>query len=166
MMQFECDDCGALTEYIGNKVKYMGKDAIRMVQTVLAQIYEDEFELGKRCNNMLATPRTVLICPAEGDDVLSPKEKTTLRSSVGKLMYQMQYSRPNIAQPVQDLAGYMTKGDSKILEAMKRCMRYVLCTRNKGLLLKLTHKWDVSKDEFRLRGRSDLDYVMNTQTRL
>jgi hypothetical protein len=33
VMQFECDNCGALTEYIGNKIKYVGKDAIRMVQT-------------------------------------------------------------------------------------------------------------------------------------
>ncbi len=31
MMQFKCDNCGALTEYIGNKIEYMGKDAIKMV---------------------------------------------------------------------------------------------------------------------------------------
>jgi hypothetical protein len=48
MTQFDCDDCGALTEYIGNKIEYMGKDVIRMVQTVLTQSYDDEFKLGKR----------------------------------------------------------------------------------------------------------------------
>ncbi len=31
MTQFKCDDCGALTEYIGNKIEYVGEDAIRMV---------------------------------------------------------------------------------------------------------------------------------------
>ncbi len=29
--QFECDSCGALTEYIRNKIEYMGEDTIRMV---------------------------------------------------------------------------------------------------------------------------------------
>ncbi len=86
------------------------------------------------------TPGTVLMCPAEGDDVLSPKDQTTLRSGVGKLMYQMQYSRINIAQPVQDLAWYMTCGDLKTLEATRRCMIYVLCTKDEGPLLMPTQK--------------------------
>jgi hypothetical protein len=124
IMQFECEGCGALTEYIWNEIKYGDELAIRMVQAVLTQSYEDEFELKKRCYNMPATPGTVLIHPAEGDDVLSHKDQRTLRSGMGKLMYQMQYSRPNIAQSVQDLVGYMIHGDSKILKAMRRCMRY------------------------------------------
>jgi hypothetical protein len=104
--------------------------------------------------------------PAEGDDVLSPKDQTTLRFSMGKLMYQMQHSRPNIAQQVQDLARYMTRGELKILGATRRCMRYVFCTRDKGLLLKPTRKWDGSNEhEFRLRGGSDLDYMEGMQIR-
>ncbi len=31
MIQFKCDDCRALTEYIGNKIEHMGKGSIRMV---------------------------------------------------------------------------------------------------------------------------------------
>jgi hypothetical protein len=71
--------------------------AIQLVQTVLTQSYEDEFELGKRCYNMPAQPGTVLMHPTEGEEVLSVTDQTTLRSGMGKLMYQMQYSRPNIA---------------------------------------------------------------------
>jgi hypothetical protein len=48
---------------------------------------------------------------------------------MGKLMYQMQYSRPDIAQAVQDLAWYMSCGNLKMLEVMKGRIRYVLCTR-------------------------------------
>ncbi len=51
MEQFECDDCGELTENIRNKIECIGKDAIQLVQTVLTQSYEDEFDLGNRCYN-------------------------------------------------------------------------------------------------------------------
>jgi hypothetical protein len=136
MKPFECDNCGELTEYIGNKIKRVSEDAIRLVQTVLTQSYEDEFELGNRCYNTPAQPGTVLMRPTEDEEVLSATNQTTLRSGVGKLMYQMQYSRPNIAQAVRDLARYMMRGNSKMLNAMYRCMRYVLCTRDAGLLLK------------------------------
>jgi hypothetical protein len=47
--QFKCDDCGELTEYIRNKIERVGEDAIRLVQTVLTQSYEDEFNLGNKC---------------------------------------------------------------------------------------------------------------------
>jgi hypothetical protein len=153
MKQFECDNCGELTEYIRNKIKCVGEDAIRLVQTVLTQSYEDEFELGKRCYNTPAQPGTVLMRPTEGKEVLSATDQTALRSGVGKLMYQMQYSRPDIAQAVHDLAQYMTRGNSKTLGAMYRCMRYVLCTRDAGLLLKPSRKWDgFNKHQFCIRG--------------
>jgi hypothetical protein len=136
MEQFECDDCGELTEYIGNKIECVGKDTIQLVQTVLTQSYEDEFNLGNKCYNTPAQPGMVLMRPGQGEKVLNSEDQTTLRSGMGKLMYQMQYSRPDIAQAVRDLAWYMTCGNLKTLEAMKRCMRFVLCSRNAGLLLK------------------------------
>jgi hypothetical protein len=146
MKQFECDNCGELTEYIRNKIECVGEDAIQLVQTVLTQSYEDEFELGKRCYNMPAQPGTVLMHPTEGKEVLSANNQTTLRSRVGKLVYQMQYSRSDIAQAVRDLARYITRGNSKTLDTMYRCMRYVLCTRDAGLLLKPSRKWDGSNE--------------------
>jgi hypothetical protein len=48
---------------------------------------------------------------------------------------------------------------------MKRCMRFVLCSRNAGLLLKPSRKWDGSNEhQFRIRGRLDSDYAKDTQT--
>ncbi len=89
-----------LIEYIGNKIERVGEDAIQLVQTVLTQSYKDEFELGNRCYNMPAQPGTVLMHPVKDEEVLKPEDQTTLRSRVGKLMYQMQYLRPDIAQAV------------------------------------------------------------------
>jgi hypothetical protein len=45
MKQFECDDCGKLEEYVGNKINYVGSDAVRFIQTVLLQSYSDKFNL-------------------------------------------------------------------------------------------------------------------------
>jgi hypothetical protein len=111
-----------------------------LVQTVLTQNYEDEFNLGNKCYNTPAQPGMVLMHPGQGEEVLNSEDQTTLRSGMGKLMYQMQYSRPNIAQAVHDLARSMTCGNTKTLEAMKRCIRFVLCSRNAGLLLKPSKK--------------------------
>jgi hypothetical protein len=133
MEQLECNDCGVLTEYIGNKIECVGGDAIRLVQTVLTQNYEDKFKLR---NRWPAQPGTVLMHPVEGKEVHKPEDQTRLRTGVGKLIYQMHCLRPDIAQAVQNLAWYMSCGNSKTLEAIKRCMRYVLCTREAGLLLK------------------------------
>jgi hypothetical protein len=63
MVQFECDNCGELTEYIGNKIECVGEDAIQLVQTVLTQSYKDEFNLGNKCYNTPAQPETVLMHP-------------------------------------------------------------------------------------------------------
>jgi hypothetical protein len=136
MEHFKCDECGELTEYIGNKIEQVSGDAIQLVQTVLTQSYEDEFNLGNKCYNTSAQPGMVLMRPVQGKEVLNSEDQTMLRSGMGKLMYQMQYSRTDIAEAVCDLAWYMTCGNSKMLETIKRYMRFVLCSRNAGLLLK------------------------------
>ncbi len=139
---------------------------MQSIQTDLTQSYEDEFNLGNRSYNTPAQPVMVLMHPVKGEDVLNSEDQTTLRSGMGKLMYQMQYSRPDIAQAVRDLARYMTCKNLKTLEAMKRCMRFVLCSRNAGLLLKPSQKWDGSNEhQLCTRGRSDSDYAKDTQTR-
>ncbi len=49
---------------------------------------------------------------------------------------------------------------------MKRCIRFVLCSRNAGLLLKPSQKWDgFNEHQFCIRERSDSDYAKDTQTR-
>jgi hypothetical protein len=104
--------------------------------------------------------------PVEGKDILNSEDQTKLRSGVGELMYQMQYLRSVIAQAVCDLARYMTCGNLKTLRAMKRCMRFVLCSKEARHLLKPSQKWDGSNEhQFHIRGRSDSDYAKDTQTR-
>jgi hypothetical protein len=46
--------------------------------------------------------------PVKNGEVLSGEAQLILRSGIGKLMYHMQYSRPDIAQAVRDLARHVT----------------------------------------------------------
>jgi hypothetical protein len=140
MKQFECNYCVRLKEYVGNKIKYVGDDSIRFAQMVLLQSYSNEFNLGKLCFNTPATPGTVLKKLAEDGKVLGGKDQTILRSGIGKLMYHMHYLRPDIAQAVRDLVRHMTQGDETHMAAMLRCMQYLTCTKDAGLLLKPTRK--------------------------
>jgi hypothetical protein len=52
------------------------------------------------------------------------------------------------------------------MQAMLRCMQYLKCTKDAGLLLKPTRKWDGTNDfQFKIRGRSDSDYAKCTWLR-
>ena len=104
--------------------------------------------------------------PAEDGKDLSDKDQTFLKSGIGKLMYHMQYSCLDIAQAMRDLARHMTRGYDAHMQAMLRCMQYLMCTKDAGLLLKPTQKWDgTNQFRFMIGRRSDLDYAKDTQTR-
>ena len=52
------------------------------------------------------------------------------------------------------------------MEAMQRCMRYLTGTKDTGLTLNPTRKWDGEKEFcFHVRGVSDSDYEKDMQTR-
>ena len=65
----------------------------------------------------------------DSEDLLDSEEQSTLRAGIGKLMWHMQYSRPDVSQAVRDLARHMTRGDRSHMDTMLRCMKYLVCTR-------------------------------------
>ncbi len=85
---------------------------------MLTQSYSDEFEHPKRSYNTPVQPGTVLMKPVKNGEVLSGGAQLILRSGIGKLIYHMQYLRPDIAQAVRDLARHITRGDNTHMEAM------------------------------------------------
>jgi hypothetical protein len=141
MQQFDCDDCGHLEEYVGNKIEYVSNDAIQFVQTVLMQSYRDDFLLGKRCYNTPAQLGTEFMKPPEGSNQLLDNEgQSKLRLGIGKLLWHMQYSKPDILQAVCDLGRHMTHGDKSHMDTMLQCMQYLKCTKDAGLFLKPERK--------------------------
>jgi hypothetical protein len=123
------------------------------------QSYSNEFLLGKRCYNTPMQPGMMLMKPPKDSNQLwDSKDQSKLRSGIGKLLWCMQYLRPDISQAVCDLARHMTRGDKSHMDGMLQCMQYLKCTKDAGLLLKPERKWDRSDSfEFKINRRSDSD---------
>jgi hypothetical protein len=45
MIQFECDDCGKMDEYIGCMIEKLDSGGIKFLQKVLVQSFNDEFDI-------------------------------------------------------------------------------------------------------------------------
>ena len=166
---FKCKYEGLLKEYVGSKIDInRGDDGteIKITQPVLVQSLEDEFDLpGGKAPKTPATAGQVLI-HEPGEVNLDTRASTKYRSGTAKLMFLMQWSRPDIYNAVRGLARHMSTPQAKHVKAMHNCMQYVLATRNRGLRLKPEGKWNGRKGfKYRIHGRSDSDYAANTQDR-
>jgi hypothetical protein len=166
---FKCKYEGPLSEYVGSKIDMKRSESgteIKITQPVLVQSLEDEFDLPEgKPPRVPATAGQILITEPGGVN-LSKEDSTMYRSGTAKLMFMMQWSRPDIYNSVRELSRHMAKPQEKHLKAMRTCMRYVLATRDRGLLIRPEGTWDGRKGfKFRINGRSDSDYAANIQDR-
>jgi hypothetical protein len=166
MKQFNCDNCGKMEEYVGCTIKKLESGGIKLLQKVLVQSFNSEFDIESlKKFNTPATPGTVLKKPVEGDVLLTHENQTLYGSGMGKAMHMMQYSWPDIYQAVQDLARHMGSATKVHWDAMFRMMEYIRDIKERGLTLNPTQKWDGGNDhEFIINGQSDSDYAKDTQT--
>ncbi len=149
-------------------VEKLESGGIKFLQKILLQSFKDKFDIEElKKFNSPATPGTVLKKPVEGDVLLRSKNQTLYRSGVEKAMHMMQYSWPDIYQMVRDLARHMGLATEVHWDAMFRMMKYVCDTKERGLTLNPTQKWDGGKDHEFVMSRSidsDYDYAKDMQT--
>ena len=98
----DCDDIGPLTDYIGNKIEFNRDERwVRLTQPVLLQSFKDKFTFSEpnKCPKTPAVPGSVLRArtPKEG---ISTKEQKTYCSGVGKLLFLMKWSWPDVLNSV------------------------------------------------------------------
>ena len=165
MKQFDCDEVGEMTEYVGCKIDYRPQEGMmRLTQPVLLQSFKDEFELpDEETPATPAVPGSVLI---DGEIDTNQKELSSYRTRVGKFLHMARWTRPEILNAVRELSRFMSKATQKHLTAMKRAMHYCVSTPQRGLLLKPDTEWDGNQDfEFIVKGRSDSDYAKDPNKR-
>jgi hypothetical protein len=76
----------------------------------------------------LAVPREIIMRPQEGHKELSENEKGKHCSGIGMLLYLVKFSRPDIANSVQELSKVMDDVTTRHSKCLWRCMNYVLDT--------------------------------------
>jgi hypothetical protein len=146
-----------MKEYIGCKIDRQGGQ-LKLTQPVLLQSFFDESDLpnDKSYPSTPAEPGSVHI---KGDK-LSMSEQCKYRSGVGKLLYLIRWSRPEIMNSVRELSRFMQEASKAHLTVMYRVVKYCLGTPKRGLMIEPTEFWDGDKKfEFAISGRSDSDIV-------
>lgn len=168
--KFTCKREGPLKEYVGSKIDLSrdenGLGKLKFTQPVLVQKLQDEFDLSEgRIPKTPAAPGQELIKSNGGND-LHGKQVTTYRSGTAICMFIMQWSRPDIYNATRALSRHMSAPTTVHEEALRRLMKYVVATRNRGLVLSPDAIWDGSSDfKFTIHGRSDSNYATNPDDR-
>jgi len=164
MIKLDCDDAGELKEYVGCKIERKG-NRMKLTQPVLVQSLEDEFEIPDKTPCNLPAPHGKELT-SDGEP-LSDEEKKVYRSGVGKLLFLMRYSRPDILNAVRELSKWMSDGATiDHMKVMRQTMNYVIHTKNRGLCLQPDMRIkDPKVDYFTIKGRSDSNYATNVETR-
>ena len=138
---------------------------MKLTQPVLIQSFSDEFDLPTKDYNTPAEPKSVLR-HSEDNEVLSAEKQTKYRSGVGKLMHLMRWSRPEIWNSVRELTVHMGRCNKQHMVAMKRTMKYLVRTPNRGWTIKPKRRWD-GKDKnflFKLSVLPDASYATCKKT--
>ena len=82
---------------------------------------------------MTGTPSVRLVHPTDNNTVVSKEEHQQHRTGVDMLLYLIRYTRPEIANEGRELNILNEGPTGKATEEMKRIIKYVIDTVNKGL---------------------------------
>ena len=170
LARFECDDTGELKEYLGYKsdrhMNDMGQN--KLIQTVLLQIFEDEFEIEETRREAITKTVTgsVLNQDLPAKELLSKEEHSKYRTGTGKILHVIIWSRPDIWNTTRELTKAVKGSSRNHYLAILKCMKFCIRTKNRGWAPKPTRKWDGKKGfKFRISDRSDSDYAKCPATR-
>ena len=97
---------------------------------------------------------------------ISAKDQKTYHSGVGKLLFLMKWSRPDVLNSVRDSSQFMRCACPSHVVAMEHVMQFCLCSKDKGLKLQPSGIWDGNKKyKFKIRGHSNSNYAKHMEDR-
>ena len=136
--QFNIKQLGRdFTEYLRCTLEKT-EDGIKILQDKLIKTIPQIFEIPDKTFNTPAAPGLVLLKPKEEEVLLTPEQQSLYRSGVGKLLYLVKMSRPDIANCVRELSKHMDKATEVHLKAVHRVLGYVMSTQDYGIKLHVT----------------------------
>ena len=131
----DCNDIGPMKEYIGTKIDVDTKHkSLKTMQPVLVQSLKDEFKF----KEVTAKPEV----PAVAGTHLLPNgpklcgaEQMKYRSGVGKLLYLVKWSCPEIANSAHEPTRFMTQSYPVCMTGLEHVMQHVLKYLECGMVM-------------------------------
>ncbi|WIA41017.1 hypothetical protein OEZ86_004655 [Tetradesmus obliquus] len=156
MSVFDARDLGETNHYLGiNIIRDRGSGTIKLSQELMIREVVEHYGLTEA--KTLSTPLSHSIKLSAGDGDLLDTETYPYSQLIGKLMYIMVCTRPDIAYAVGALARYMSKPRMPHWQAARGLVRYLAGTADYGIT------YGTSKGE--LVGYCDADYAGDVDTR-
>ena len=128
----------------------------------IAREFEDEV---KHLQNYRTpgTPGIGMIRDPDGVSV-SAEEQSRFRMGIGKLLYLVKHTRPDIANAVRELSKMLDCTNQAAIKEMRRVIKYVLDTRDYGL--KIDPVLQGTNGFFDLQTYCDSDFAGDKETRI
>jgi hypothetical protein len=139
---FNIEDQGELSDYLGIKIIRNKDGTMEWSQPTLIQSILKELGLmdvqGKNQPTTRTTPSltTVILTSHEDEPNHDETKSFNYRQVIGKLLYLEKSTRPDISCAVHQCARFCANPKTKHAEAVKRIGRYLLATKDKGLIMK------------------------------
>ena len=130
----DVEDKGSISDYVGVHVERLSPDTIKLSQPhLIKSILEDlRIELLSKTVATPSIPNVILHADLMGED---HDDHFKYRSIIGKLNYLAKSTRPDIEYSVHQCARFMANPKRSHAAAIKRIARYLLATRERGLIL-------------------------------
>jgi hypothetical protein len=129
---------GEVKNYVGCRITKLEGKSLLLTQPELLKGLERKFGnivRDMRYYNTPAMPNDIVMRPQIGDPLLSKEDQQLYRSGVGMLLYLTKHSRPDISNAVRELSKVMDGATECHMKNMLRCIKFVIDTKEKGLLI-------------------------------
>ena len=137
--EFNIKILGKSEKYIGCQITEDPKTkTIWITQPNILQDIEQKFGhiMPNKIYDTPAAPIMMINHPTETDTKISSKRQTEYRSGTGMLLYLIKHSRPELSNAVWELTKVLDGATEAHLKAMLRTIKYILDTKNYGLVLR------------------------------
>jgi hypothetical protein len=164
-LKLKVDD--ELRDYLSCEIHFSpDRKSVLLHQGHIIRSIASEFEQEVQNLQVYKTPGTPgvgMIRDPNGVSV-TEAEQSRYRMGVGKLLYLVKHTRPDIANAVRELSKMLDCTNEAALKELRRVIKYVLDTRGQGLLIAPTNEG--SDDILNLTVYCDSDYAGDKETRI
>ena len=132
---FTVDDQGDIGDFLGIQVQKLSDGSIKLTQPQLIDdiIKDLHLQSGSNTEKTPAVPTQLLHKDTEGAEMTPDFH---FRSVIGKLNFLEKSTRPDISVSVHQCARFLEHPKRSHAEAVKRIGRYLLATRDRGLIIR------------------------------